>query len=328
MTTANRSTVVGVFENRDDAERAVDDLRSAGFTANEIGFAGHGEGQKQEGVSEDKAENFATGAAAGIIPGGVIGGVIGAVATGLIPGIGPIISAGILTGVLGGAAAGAATGGIIGGLTGLGVPEDEAKYYEGEFKSGRTLVTVKAEGRYDEASRILRSAGAYDIESRGATGTTNMTPGAYDQTRSAGPSTYASNQEMRNTHAPNRETPDGDTERMELREEQLRARTDTVETGEVRLGKDVVEEQRTIEVPRTREEVTIERNPVEGRPAATGPVGSGQEIRVPVHEEQVSVDKETVVREEVQLRKDQVQDTERVNETVRREEPRIERSDT
>ena len=114
-------------------------------------------------------------------------------------------------------------------------------------------------------------------------------------------------------------------QRVELKEEELRPRTETVQTGEARITKDVVEEQRTIEVPRTREEVTIERRPVEGRPPASGQVGSGEEIRVPVNEEQVRVDKETVVREEVEIKKEPVQETERVQETVRREEPRIER---
>jgi len=300
MTSATRTTVVGVFEDRAAAERAVDRLKDAGFNAQQVGFAGHGEHDKPEGLSDDKAENIATGAAAGLIPGGIIGGVLGAVATGLIPGIGPVISAGILAGTLGGAAAGAAAGGVLGALTGLGIPEDEARYYEGEFKSGRTLVTVKAGGRYDEASRMLRDAGAYDIESQGATNR---------ETASIG-------------------TPSRDTDRMEMREEVLKPRTETVQTGEARIGKEVVEEQRTIDVPRTREEVVVERTPVEGRPSASGSVGSNEEIRVPINEEQVRVDKDTVVREEVGLHKEQVQETEQVTETVRREEPRIERPNT
>jgi uncharacterized protein (TIGR02271 family) len=114
---------------------------------------------------------------------------------------------------------------------------------------------------------------------------------------------------------------------VELREEELRARTEQVQTGEARVAKDVVEEERTIEVPRTREDVTIERRPVEGRPRASGGVGSGEEVRVPLHEDQVTVEKEPVVREEVEIKKEQVEDTERVQETVRREEPRIERQD-
>jgi hypothetical protein len=167
MTNSTRTAVVGVFEDRKDAESAVDELHSAGFDSSQIGFAGHGEGETDAGVGEDRAEDFATGAAAGLIPGGIIGGVIGAAVTGLIPGVGPIISAGILAGTLGGAAAGTAAGGILGGLTSVGVSEEDAQYYESEFKAGRTLVTVKVQGRYDEAIRILRASGAYDIEDRG-----------------------------------------------------------------------------------------------------------------------------------------------------------------
>jgi hypothetical protein len=101
------------------------------------------------------------------VTGGVAGGVLGAVAAGLIPGVGPIISAGILTATAVGAGAGAATGGLLGGLTGLGVSEDEARTYESEFKSGRTLVAVKADGRYNEAVSVLREAGASNIENQG-----------------------------------------------------------------------------------------------------------------------------------------------------------------
>ena len=72
---------------------------------------------------------------------------------------------------VGGAAAGAAAGGLLGALTGLGVSEEDAKFYEGEFKAGRTIVSVRAAARYDEAVRILRAEGAYDIESRGTTNT-------------------------------------------------------------------------------------------------------------------------------------------------------------
>src|ERR687883_112361 len=83
-----------------------------------------------------------------------------------IPGIGPFIAAGAFATALGGAAIGAGVGAIAGALVGMGVPEEHAEYYEGEVKSGRTLVTVRADGRYDDAQRVLRQHGAYDIESR------------------------------------------------------------------------------------------------------------------------------------------------------------------
>lgn len=114
-----------------------------------------------------------------------------------------------------------------------------------------------------------------------------------------------------------------DEQVLELREEELRARKEVVETGQVRIGKDVVEERESLDVPVTREEVTIERHPVQRRPAEGSISDDSATIRVPVREEQVSVDKRTVVTDEINVGKRQVQDTERVSGTVRREEARI-----
>ena len=164
MTSTERSTVVGVFEDDDQARRAVNELEGMGFNADQIGYAGH----DRDGVSEDKATDVAGGAATGAVGGGVAGGVLGALAAGLIPGVGPILGAGILTATLVGAGAGAAAGGLLGGLTGLGVSDEEAQYYEGEFKAGRSLVAVKAAGRYEEVRARLRELGAYDVENRPA----------------------------------------------------------------------------------------------------------------------------------------------------------------
>src|SRR5688572_19941459 len=160
MTATERSTVVGVFEDDGQARRAINELEAMGFNADQVGYAGH----QKEGVSEDKATDVTGGAATGAVTGGVAGGLLGALAAGLIPGIGPILSAGILTATLVGAGAGAAAGGLLGGLTGLGVSDDDARYYEGEFKSGRSIVAVKAAGRYDEVQSKLRELGAYDVE--------------------------------------------------------------------------------------------------------------------------------------------------------------------
>jgi hypothetical protein len=83
-----------------------------------------------------------------------------AVAAGLIPGIGPAIAGGTLLALLASAGAGAAVGTVLGALVGLGVPEEEAEFYEGEFRSGKTLVTVRAGARRDDAWRILARHGA------------------------------------------------------------------------------------------------------------------------------------------------------------------------
>ena len=113
---------------------------------------------------------------------------------------------------------------------------------------------------------------------------------------------------------------------VRLREEELRAEKTPVQTGEVGLHKDVVTEQQTVEVPVTHEEVVVERHPVAGRPAAKAPVGTGdEEIRVPVQEEQVRLEKQPTVYEEVNVRKQPVTETEQVSGTVRKEEARIEK---
>ena len=181
-------------------------------------------------------------------------------------------------------------------LMGLGLTEQEASYYNQEFEAGRTVVFVNGPGQQQEAFDILRRNGGYDA----STGVT-QTSGTANQST------------------------DTDLEqRMQLREEQLRVGKQAVQTGEVGLRKEMVSEQQTVDVPVTHEEVVIERRPGSGQPSDT-PIGEEETYRVPVREEQVSVQKQPVVREEIALGKRQVQDTQQVSETVRREEARIER---
>jgi uncharacterized protein (TIGR02271 family) len=107
--------------------------------------------------------------------------------------------------------------------------------------------------------------------------------------------------------------------KLQLREEELIARKRSVETGTVGIRTEVVSEQRTLEVPVTREEVTIERHAVDRRPSDR-PISEGETISVPVSEEQVTLEKKAVVYEEVNVDKRAVQETEHVSGTVRREE--------
>ncbi len=111
--------------------------------------------------------------------------------------------------------------------------------------------------------------------------------------------------------------------RLQLREEELIPRKRTVQTGEVRLETEVVEEQRTVEVPVTREEVYVERHAVDRRPAERPISEQGETITVPVSEDEVTVEKRAVVYEEVEVGKRAVQETESVDATVRREEVRV-----
>ncbi len=168
METTYRTTAVGVFTDRAQADRALEELRRAGFEDRHLGYA-HREFDQagRRVVARDRADTTSEHAAKGAVAGGVAGGVIAAAVSLFIPGIGPVVAGSILATALGGAVVGAAIGGVAGALTSAGVPEHEAKYYEGEFEAGRILVTVHAGNRYDEAVAILRRAGAYDVESSG-----------------------------------------------------------------------------------------------------------------------------------------------------------------
>jgi uncharacterized protein (TIGR02271 family) len=115
-------------------------------------------------------------------------------------------------------------------------------------------------------------------------------------------------------------------ERLELREEELRVEKERVEAGEVRLRKEVVKEKKTIDVPVTHEEVVVEKHPVAGRRPGEGDIGDDKEIRIPLTEEQVRVEKTPVVKEEITLKKRAVQDTQKVSDTVKREEAWVDRT--
>ena len=105
-----------------------------------------------------------------------------------------------------------------------------------------------------------------------------------------------------------------------LAEEELTARTRQVERGAVRVDKDVVEEEQTLEVPVNEERVTVNRRAVDRAATASDTSFTEGEIEVPVRGEEVEVGRETRVREEVEIGKEQVQRTEHVSDTVRREE--------
>jgi uncharacterized protein (TIGR02271 family) len=381
--TTRRETVVGVFHSPERARDAIEALKEQGFAADDIGVLMHdreqaGDVARETGVHSHAGEGAATGAVAGGILGG-LGGWLAGIGALAIPGIGPLVAAGAFTAALGGAAIGAGVGAIAGALVGMGVPKDEAEYYEGEVRGGRTLVTVKAPARYDEAQQILRDHDAYDVETRdratapgiddsatrersrgdyatsGLAGSTTPVDDASTtgrttaettrRTRELTPTETASTGLAASTQPPTDRderttttrgsSADFDSTRadvgeraaerdtMALREEQLQARKQSVEAGQVSLGKDVVEERRSVDVPVKREEVFIDRHPVD-RPAADQPIDdSGKTIDVPVRQEQVEVSKQPVVYEEVGVGKREVTEQQKVSDSVRREEARI-----
>jgi hypothetical protein len=153
------SIVVGVFHDSEQARQAIDALKSAGYSENEIGFLAR---IKATGAEDDTMSSAATGA----VEGGMLGGVLGAAAALLIPGIGPAIAGGILLTTLGAAGIGALAGSIIGPLVSAGVPEEEAHHYQRELEKGCTIVTVKATSGYDDAIAIMRRTGAKEAKIR------------------------------------------------------------------------------------------------------------------------------------------------------------------
>jgi len=166
-------TVIGSFDSVDDADRAVRALRNAGFLDDDINLvannAQHGDADAKPRVV-DAADTEHSGVTTGAVAGGALGGAAGLAASlmGLaIPGIGPILAAGPIVAALTGAGAGAVAGGLIGSLTNLGVEPSHAEIYAESVRRGGSLVTVRVDdSRADEATSILRSAGAIDIDRR------------------------------------------------------------------------------------------------------------------------------------------------------------------
>lgn len=157
-----RNLVAGVFYTRSEAEQAINDLRSAGFADDNIGMIARDSSGRI--VNERGGETMAgEGAAAGAVVGAGAGALVGlGVLTGTIPVIGPVLAIGTLGTILLNAAGGAAILGLVGALIGLGIPEDDARYYESEIQGGRFLVTVDAGNRQTEAWSILHRAGGYN----------------------------------------------------------------------------------------------------------------------------------------------------------------------
>jgi hypothetical protein len=161
----------GIYRTRSEVEHAVDLLRADGFRNTDISVLfSENQGTKDFAVQKNtKApEGTATGATTGAVIGGTLGWLagIGALA---IPGVGPLIAAGPIVAALTGVGVGGAIGGIAGALIGMGIPEYEAKRYEGRIKEGGILVSVHCDDSNwtKKAKLILECSGAIDIGSTG-----------------------------------------------------------------------------------------------------------------------------------------------------------------
>lgn len=166
---SKNKVVVAIVDTQVQAENILARLTQGGFAEGDISFIL----PDKRGTRDFAVEHHTKapeGAVAGGLAGGVVGGTIGLLA-GIgalaIPGLGPFIAAGPLLAALSGSAAGAAVGGLTGTLIGLGIPEIEAKKYEGKLASGNILVAVHVDSSQEEdrAKEILKREGARDISS-------------------------------------------------------------------------------------------------------------------------------------------------------------------
>lgn len=169
MAAVKNKAVFGIYSSAEQAERAVNALIEDGFLSGDVSVLMPDQRSTREfaHVKETKAPE---GTAAGVTAGGVVGGTLGVLAgigTLAIPGLGPLLVAGPIVAGLAGLGAGGAVGGFIGALVGMGIPEYEARRYEGRVKGGGILLSVHCDSPGDilRAREILTDTGAADISS-------------------------------------------------------------------------------------------------------------------------------------------------------------------
>jgi len=350
-------TIVGLYDTFAEAQGAVNDLITAGFTRDDISVVANnatGEFGTHDGTHDGVNVSHGAGdAVKGAVKGGVYGGLTALAATvalALIPGIGPIAAIGPLSAFLGGAGLGAVTGGIIGGLTGLGIPESEAGYYAEGIRRGGTLVTVHTdEARSKEATDILNRHNPVDIQGRAdyyrSTGftrydqnlpaytpeqiTTERTNYANYTSRTGTPSTITATTTAPIADGASRTVNAGDTVSVPVIEEQLSVGKRTVERGGARVHTRVIETPVSEQVSLHQENVVVDRHAVNRTATASDLSNAFQEGTIEVRErsEVPVVSKETRVVEEVTIGKQASDRTETVSDTVRRTDIDVEELD-
>jgi uncharacterized protein (TIGR02271 family) len=284
---ADYGTVVGYFPSQATAESAISALKQAGFHQNQIGVAAR---SAQAGASSGSSTAYEAGKTAGGAWESVKNFFAGNAAE---PYAGEATKEAFNDHVLTPEDYG--SGDVHESLAGLSVPAERARYFGHRLGAGNegAIVTVRAEGREDEAIGIIEAHG----------GDFGDEADDYD-------------------HGTETESPT-DAQNIQLYGEVLRVHKDRVSRGEVRLRKEVITTTQTVEVPVTREELVLERVAVSGQVPATGAAFDSKEIRIPLSEEHATVSKQAVVREEVLVGKRQVAEVETVNEQVRREELKV-----
>jgi uncharacterized protein (TIGR02271 family) len=213
-----------------------------------------------------------------------------------------------------------------GSLAGTGIPADRSAYLTRNLRRGGAIVTVREADRAAEAEQILAANNGkvrYE-DAADAVGTDYSGVDTAGATIDAADSTGREVTDTGYVDQGSEVSSVASADRVQLFGEVLRVHKERVNRGEVRLRKDVVTENQTVEVPITREELVLERVAVSSdTPAPSANIGRGQEIRIPLAEDRVRVEKVPVVKEEVLVGKRDVADVARVGEDVRREELRV-----
>jgi hypothetical protein len=166
---AKNTAVFGIYPDRPAVEEGVEHLRRAGFRNTDISVL-FPENSGTKDFAHEKNTKAPEGAASGVVAGGIAGGVLGwlsGIGALAIPGLGPLIAAGPIVAALAGAGAVGALGGIVGALAGMGVPEYEAKRYEGRIREGGILLSIHCDSSdwVKRGKEILAETGAQDIAS-------------------------------------------------------------------------------------------------------------------------------------------------------------------
>ena len=170
--TDKKTAVFGIYSTRDGVERATDALIKSGFSAADVSVLLPETLGGPKDIGTEKATKAPEGATTGVVSGATVGGVLGLLA-GMgalaIPGVGPLIAAGPIVGALAGMGVGGAVGGFTGALIGMGIPEYEAKRYEGRLKKGGILFSVHCttSDEVKRAKEVIERTGGEDISSTG-----------------------------------------------------------------------------------------------------------------------------------------------------------------
>lgn len=296
-TYADAATVAAVFADGDAARDALADLHDAGFHHVWLGVTRTGADNTAEPTIETEG------------------------AGGFMESIGRFFSG-----------EGSQGRGLHEALVHHGLGEEQARRIDATIAPGNAVVTVDGNDDPGEARRILRQNGGR-LAGAVAPGDSDFSGGVDGRDISAGgvaAGTVAAGSSVASSVDAGYAAPRGarDTDearRLQLREERLAVDKERGQSGEARIGKRVVSEQQSVDVPVFHEELYIERRPASGAASrATTPIGEGEEIRIPLTQERVDVQKRTVVREDVTVGKRRVDGTEHIDDTVRREELRVE----